>query len=118
MNKIIHSLLTKFTDEFELSKLGEATQFEHFCNFAICSKLFRGSFDLSDVHTGSGNDCGIDGILLLVNGRIITDVDQVNDIADCSSYLDVDICFIQAKTSASFSSSEMWTFINGVKSFL
>ncbi len=118
MNKITKSLLTKFSQEFELQRLSESVQFEHFANFSITSKLFRGSFELEDIHTGGGNDLGLDGVLLLVNGRIITELEQLNDIAEYSNYLDVDLCFVQAKTSSAFSGSDIGTFIRGVKYFL
>lgn len=118
MDKITKSLLDTFAAQFELEKLAEHTQFEHFANYAIISKLNRSTFDLEDVHAGSGNDCGIDGICLVANGKIITDVDELREIVDGPQHLDADIIFIQSKTTSSFSGSDIGSFIHGVKDFI
>lgn len=118
MDKITESLLNSFTDQNELNHLDISTQFEHFSNYSIVSKNFRGSFELEDIHTGSGNDCGIDGLFILANGRLITEINELDDIIDSSKVLDADICFIQSKTSSSFNSAEIGTFFHGIVDFL
>jgi hypothetical protein len=118
MDKITRSLLDTFVEQNELNKLKESTQFEHFANYSITSKLYRGSFELDDVHTGSGGDSAIDGLCIVVNARIITDEEELRDVVSNSDYLDADITFIQAKTSSSFDGSEIGNFIHGVKDFL
>ncbi len=100
MDKITGSLLKSFTEQFELEKSQESTQFEHFANYSILSKQFRGSFDLDDLHSGSGGDCAIDGLYILVNGRLISDSDELREIVESSGHLDAEIGFIQTKTSA------------------
>jgi len=118
MDKITGSLLTTFVGQNELGNKDEATQFEHFSNYSIASKQFRGSFELEDIHSGAGGDCAIDGIFIIVNGRIVTDCDELNDIVETSGHLDADIHFIQSKTTSSFSGADIGSFIHGVKDFL
>lgn len=118
MDKITKSLLETFSSQYDIESLNESTQFEHFSNFAITSKLFRGSFELADVHTGSGGDCAIDGIVLIVNGRLVVDEDELRDVVEATSHLDADIAFIQSKTSSSFDGSAIGSFIHGVKDFI
>jgi len=118
MDKITKSLLETFAGQNELEKLDESTQFEHFSNFSIISKLNRSSFELEDIHTGSGGDCGIDGLCLIINGKIITDVDELHELVTSTGTLDADIVFTQAKTTSSFSGSDIGAFIHGVKDFL
>lgn len=118
MDKITKNLLNDFSVRHDMNRLDESTQFEHFVNYSIISKLNRSSFELSDIHTGNGGDCAIDGICLVVNGKIITDIDELKEIVDNSCYLDADIAFIQSKTTSSFSGSEVGSFIFGVKDFL
>lgn len=118
MDKITGSLLSTFVEQNELVFKDESTQFEHFVNYSIASKQFRGSFELEDLHSGSGGDCAIDGIFIIVNGRFINDCDELNDIVNTSSYLDADIHFIQSKTTSSFSGADIGSFIHGVKDFL
>ena len=55
MDRITKSLLDTFSGQNDLTKLEESTQFEHFVNYCITSKLNRTSFELDDIHTGSRN---------------------------------------------------------------
>ena len=118
MDKITKSLLDTFSNQNEIESLTESTKFEHFSNFSIISKLFRGSFELDDIHSGAGGDCGIDGLAIIVNGRVILDEDELRDVVETTSHLDADITFIQSKTSSSFGGSAIGSFIHGVKDFL
>lgn len=118
MDKITKSLLDTFSNQNEIEALNESIRFEHFSNFSIISKLFRGSFELDDIHSGSGGDCGIDGLAIIVNGRIVLDEDELRDVVEATSHLDADVTFIQAKTSSSFDGSSIGSFIHGIKDFL
>lgn len=118
MDKITKSLLDTFSGQYEIESLSESTRFEHFSNFSVTSKLFRGSFELDDIHSGAGGDCAIDGMTLIVNGRIVLDEDELRDVVEATSHLDADITFIQSKTSSSFDGSAIGSFIHGVKDFL
>lgn len=118
MDKITKSLLETFSTQNEIERLNESTQFEHFSNYSVVSKLNRSSFDLNDIHIGSGGDCAIDGLCVITNGKIITDVDELNEIVETTGYLDAEIVFIQAKTTSSFNGSDVGSFIYGVKDFL
>ncbi|MEM6255545.1 MAG: AIPR family protein [Cyanobacteria bacterium P01_D01_bin.156] len=118
MDKITDSLLATFSTEHELQMLPENTRFEHFANYSIISKLNRSTFDIQDVHTGAGGDCAMDGICLIANGNIITDIDELQEIVKGPGYLDADIIFIQSKTTSSFNGSDIGSFIHGVKDFL
>jgi len=118
MDKITKSLLDTFSEQNELNLLDESVQFEHFANYSIISKLNRSSFELEDIHTGSGGDCGIDGLCLIVNGKIVTDIDELTEVVEGPRHLDADIIFIQAKTTSSFNGSDIGSFIHGVKDFL
>lgn len=118
MDKITKSLLDTFSVQNELERLDEPTQFEHFCNYSVVSKLNRSTFELDDIHTGSGGDCAIDGICLVVNGKIVSSQDELREIVEGPGHLDACIIFIQAKTTSSFSGSDIGSFIHGVKDFL
>lgn len=118
MDKITGSLLKSFTEQCELDRLPESTQFEHFANYSILSKQFRGSFELDEVHSGSGGDCAIDGLYVLVNGRLVNDSDELREIVETSGHLDAEIGFVQTKTTSSFSGADIGAFIHGIKDFL
>ncbi|OIR19445.1 AIPR protein [mine drainage metagenome] len=118
MDKITSSLLETFSAQNELEKESESIQFEHFANYSIISKLNRSSFELDDIHTGSGGDCAIDGLCLVANGKICSDVDELKEVVSGPGHLDADVIFIQSKTTSSFSGSDIGAFIHGVKDFL
>jgi len=119
MDKITKSLLETFAGQHEIERFDEATQFEHFANYSIISKLNRTSFELEEIHTGGkGGDCAIDGLCLVINGKIVTTIDELDEVVEGPGYLDAEIIFIQSKTSSSFSGSDIGAFICGVKDFL
>lgn len=118
MDKITKSLLDIFSSLYEIEDLEELKRFKYFSNYAISSKLFRGSFDIEDIFCGSDREYSIDGICLVINGQLITSEEELDDIVDNISYLDVDIAFIRTINSTSFNAKEIDGFIRGVKSFL
>jgi hypothetical protein len=118
MDKITRTLLEDFVTENELERLDESKQFEYFVNYVVISKLHRSTFELDSLDTGDGGDGAIDGLAVIVNGRLVTDIQELEDIVDESGYLDCDIAFIQSKMSAKFEGSEIGSFIFGVKDFI
>lgn len=118
MDKITRNLLDSFVGENELERLEESKQFEYFVNYVVVSKLHRSSFELDSLDTGEGGDGAIDGLAVIANGRLVTDVDELDDIVSDSKYLDCDVAFIQSKTSSKFEGSEIGSFIFGVKDFI
>jgi hypothetical protein len=99
MDKITKSLLDTFSSQNEISNKTESVQFENFANYCITSKIFRGSFELEDIHTGKGGDCAIDGISITINGRLVSNVEEMQEIVTAAGQLDAEITFIQAKTA-------------------
>ena len=118
MDRITKKLLDTFVTENELERLGESKQFEYFVNYVVISKLHRNTFELDALDTGDGGDGAVDGLAVIVNGRLVTDIQELDDIVEESRYLDCDVVFIQAKTSSRFESSEIGSFIFGVKDFI
>lgn len=117
MDRITESLLTEFTTEHGLTHLPQEKQFEHFCSFATVRRHFSETFDTADIVTGSGDDVGIDGIAVIVNGFLITDVEAFQELAASAGHLDVSFIFIQAERSAGFDSAKIGTFGFGVADY-
>lgn len=116
MNRIIKSFLDAHIKEYELESLNEETAFEHFINRCIVNKYSNERFDPEIIMTDKGEK-GLDGVAIIINERIIIDIEQAKSIIEGSSNLDVTFVFIQSKTSESFSASEIGDFIYGVKAF-
>jgi hypothetical protein len=118
MDLVTQSLLASFTNEESLpADLDEAVLFEHFVNFVAVSNEYGDEFDVEDLHTGGGEDLGIDGLAVLVNGNLVSDKDEIDDLAIANKYLEVEIIFCQAKSGGNFTGSEISNFFFGVKDF-
>ena len=117
MDRITSNLLKEFAEEYGLAGLPESEQFEHFVNFVIVSLEYSESFDPSDVHVGRKGLPGIDGLAIIVNGVLVTEEEEIDNLLEANNYLDVDYIFMQAKTSSSFDGSEIGSFIEAVRDF-
>ena len=91
--------------------------FEKFVNYSILSNEYNKSFDIDSISIGSGNDTGIDGLAIIVNGHLIEELNEIDDLLAQNGYLDVKYIFIQSKTSSTIDTSEMLQFYNGVYDF-
>jgi len=91
--------------------------FEHFANFCVVSHDYGEEFDVADVHTGGADDLGIDGLAIIVNGAMVSDLAEVEDLASTNKYLEVEFVFCQAKSGGNFSGSEISNLFFGVKDF-
>ncbi|HST34943.1 MAG TPA: AIPR family protein [Solirubrobacteraceae bacterium] len=117
MDKIIESLVSDFADEHDLARLALDKQFERFSNYCVVS--VRGTeetFNPEDV-TVEGDEFGIDGLAVQINGRIVTDPDEIDGLAEQNGYLEVVFFFVQAKTSEKFSTSAVELMGRAIKDF-
>lgn len=117
MNQIIQSYLDAHIKEYEIESYDQSTAFEHFINKCIINRLSTERFDPIDVMTDDG-EIGLDGVAILLNGQLVTDLASCHVIYENNRSVDVKIVFIQTKTSASFDGGEISTFLKGVKHFL
>lgn len=117
MDRITKSLLDEFIAEQSLEALSESTAFEHFCGWLTTSSHFSETFATDDIAVGAGGDCGIDCIAIIVNGCIVTDPEEIEDLEVTNGYLDVTFIFVQAERSASFESQKIGQFGFGVSDF-
>lgn len=116
MDRITKALLEEFVREQEIGLLPEAKQFEHFACFLALSRHFNETFDNDEFVVGNG-DTGIDGIAIIVNGSLVSDIETVEELATRNNYLDVTFVFVQADRSSSFDGSKIGDFSFGVTDF-
>jgi hypothetical protein len=107
MDPITKALLAEFVKQNELENLAEDKQFEHFASFSVIASRYGEEFDTTDVVLGGTADLGIDGCGIILNGRLIDDEQEVDDILKMNGYLDAELIFVQAKRSASFDGAAM-----------
>ena len=117
MDRITKQLLSDFLKDQEIPTTSEAEDFEKFCNYTVLSNEYNKTFDVNSVTVGAGSDTGIDGIAIIVNGHLVEDTDEIDDLLKSNGYLDVTYIFIQSKTSSNFDTKEMHAFYFGVNDF-
>lgn len=114
MDQITNNFLQVHKREYEIENWNDQDAFEHFVIRCIVNKYTTERFEPEALMTKPG-EIGIDGIAICVNDRLITSIDEWNDVN--KDGIEVRFVFIQAKTSDNFKGDEIGTFISGVKSF-
>src|SRR5512139_1339222 len=100
-------MLDEFAKQHDLGELPEDKQFEHLAAFSMLSRHYSRAFKTQDVVLGGGGDIGTDAIAIIVNNNLITDVDQVHDLADQNGYIDATYIFVQSERTPNFSSQKI-----------
>ncbi len=119
MDLITSSFLKQFVEQNGLQELPEDLAFEHFCGFLATSRHHTASFVSEEIAVGEkGGDCGIDAIAMIINGRLVTEPEEVEALADSNGYLDATLVFTQAERSSGFETSKVGQFAFGVSDFL
>lgn len=122
VDRITESLLTEFSTENSLTTLSESKRFEHFCAYSIIKSQHSETFDTLDVIVGDGgnssqgSDTGLDAIGVLVNGRLVTDSEELEEHTQ-SSYIEATFILVQSETSAHFDAAKIGTFAFGCLDF-
>lgn len=117
MDRITESLISELLTTLEITSEGESKDFEKLANYTVVSNEYNKTFDVEAITVGEGNDTGLDGIAIIVNGQLIESTEEVDDLLEKNNFLEIEYIFIQAKTSSSFESAEINTFIFGVQDF-
>ena len=118
MDRIIHSLMADYLQAMQIHETEESDQFERFSSYCTIAQHYEEQYDIEDVILGGGNDCGIDSLAIVVNGHMVTSVEEIDDLININKGLS-DITFIltQAKTTPGFSSGDIGTFGAGAVDF-
>lgn len=116
---ITKSHFEDFVSAYGYKGLTENEAFEKFIIFCVTSKYVRNQTItkslIDDINIGNGGDWGIDGLLIVINGRIVTTIQDVDDMLDANGYLDVQFVFIQAKNVESINVGELGKALDGVE---
>ena len=116
---VVESYLKDFIESQGFSDIEESEQFERFCSFSILNKEFSSSLnreDLDDISVGLNK--GIDSIAFSINGELIKNIEQLEDLLNINQHLYIKIYFIQAKTTGNFKDSEVGAFCDTIIDFL
>ena len=117
MDRITESLITELLKNLEMNSAGESKDFERLANHTIVSNEYNKTFDLDTLTVGDGNDTGIDGIAIIVNGQLVESTDEIDDLLEKNNFLEIEYLFVQSKTSSSFDGGDINIFLFGVQDF-
>ena len=117
MDRITKSLISELLETQELTTEGDSKDFEKLVNYCAVSNEYSKSFDINLMTIGDGGDTGIDGITVIVNGQLIENKEEIDDLLDRNKSLEATYLFMQAKGASNFNSGEISTFIFGVIDF-
>lgn len=107
MDRVSESLLDEFSTEHGISLLAEDKRFEHFAASITIGRHYSETFDTQGVLVGQA--AGIDAIAIIVNGTLIADVENIEEL-DAAADLDVTFVFVQADRGAQFEAAKMGDF--------
>lgn len=116
MDRITESLVDDYisSNDLKISKIED--KFEAFSCHSIISKEYDDTFEIEHVWLND-QSMGIDGIAIIVNGKLIENKDEIDDLVELNKHLEVLFIFIQAKTSANFDSKDIGNFFFSVSDF-
>lgn len=118
MHIILKNHVEELAQDFEYEDLNVSKKFERFCNYCVTSKHYFGRFSPADV-TADEDDASIDGLAILIDGDLITTVDDAIEVFKThKTNLPVDIIFSQVKSGEQFKKDEIANFKMGLEDFL
>ncbi|MCS4258746.1 AIPR protein [Pseudomonas protegens] len=119
MHIIIEKNIEELKKEYQYpKKTAESKLFEYFCNYCITSKHYLGRFNPKDITTDE-DDASIDGISIIIDGDLITTLDDAQKIFKThKTNLSADIIFSQCKSGEAFKKSEINNFSVGLEDFI
>ncbi|WP_338919387.1 hypothetical protein V0M98_18575 [Pseudomonas silesiensis] len=118
MHRIVNSHLNNFVKSFGFESIPQDQQFEYFCNYAVLYSRCASGFDLDDVTTGVGDD-GADGVAIILDEEIIiSDEDARSAFKTDRKNHDMEVVFIQAKTTDGFDLGDFLKFKESILRFL
>lgn len=102
LDQITKAFVDQFASAEGLLALPDADRFERFVNFCVVSAEHSDSFDVEEI-SGPGDEVGIDGLAVLVNGALVTTAAEVDDLVGRNRHVEATFIVISAKRSPRFS---------------
>jgi len=127
INKLFMDIITKshfdqFKKQYGYEQKPEDEAFELFSIYCIISKYVKtdtvSKTLLNDLNVGNGGDWGIDGFIIIVNGKVITNQQEVEDLLAVNGTLKATLILIQTKTSSNFNVAELGKPLDGAEYLL
>ncbi|MBK1736161.1 hypothetical protein CKO15_12940 [Halorhodospira abdelmalekii] len=115
---VLKGFVKSFAESRNLSNDDSSEVFEAFATSVVLRKFHSCDFvELDEVLVSGSADGGIDGAVILVNGRPVRSREDLDFFKAKLRRLDFEFVFVQAKTSPAFDAGGIGTFLYGVSQF-
>ncbi len=122
MDIVTKSHFDQFRKQYGYENKSEDEAFELFSIYCIISKHVKtdtiNKTLLDDLNVGNGSDWGIDGFIIIVNGKVISSQQEVEDLLIANGTLRMNLILVQAKTSPNFNVGELGKTLDGAEYIL
>lgn len=131
MDPIVQGYFAAFKESFDIQIEGEGRKkdladshaFEKFVNYLLLSEddptaFIGNASQLDTITVGEGYDLWTDGIAIRINGQIVTEDEDIQEIVSASKKIEIDFLFVQTKMKPNFELSDLTTLLKGVELFL
>lgn len=116
MNPVIQAQVREFVLSHSLTERTEPNQFEAYSIFSILSGVHGESIDADHVHL-NGNEFGLDGIAILVQGELVRDSHEAAEKIAAINNPSIEFIFFQSKTGTSFDYGNISKFFDAISEF-
>lgn len=116
MNPVIKAQLADYAKLSALQNYNEDVQFEIYSIFSALNGFLGESVEAYDVHL-TGNEFGLDGIAILVQGELVKNKTEAEEKIEIIKNPMIEFIFFQSKTSTSYDYGEVSKFFDAVEGF-
>ena len=116
MNPVVKAQLKEFSERHQKEALKESEFFEVLSIHAVENGILGESVDPFKIHL-AGEEFGIDGIAILIQGEVCVDSDAVAQAISVGKNHQIEFHFFQSKTSESIAYGDVGKFLDAVVDF-
>ena len=120
---MLKARMSAFREKYSYAKISDDKLFELFVNEIILRyhqpdiNSYENSL-LSECSIGGADDMGIDGIIIKVNGTIVSTTRDIDELVELNKLLSIEFIFIQSKNKDKIDAGEYGKFTDGIIDFL
>ena len=116
MNPVVKAQLNAFRKDNPSVNLSDSELFEVYSIYAVSNGILSENIDPFDAHL-KGEEFGLDGVALLVQGELCQDTDKVSEVYEIGKNHFVEFNLFQSKTSEKTNYGDLSKFFDGAYSF-
>ncbi len=101
MHPVIKAQCQQFKANESLNQMSESEVFEAYTIYSVVSGQLGHGINPLHVHL-KGNEFGLDGVAVIIQGELATDTDEANAALEDLNNPEVEFAFFQSKTGTSY----------------